>query len=152
MLLEHLVALDIKVARRAPVPTRVTSERRTQSRITLLTGNTYFARPDSPHPSISRPYNAYSWHVDRVILFDVDPLADFPEVSNVESIVSETWQIASRQRSSETRNYIGAVTSIGALRARHGDFPSREEFERFWRSYNRWRTTPGASQEPRPGE
>ena len=143
---QHLIALDVKVARRANLPARATVQRRTQSRITLLTGNTYFARPDLPHPSISRPYNSFTWHLDWVILFDIDPSADFPEVSNVESIISETWRIASKQRSSETRNYIGAVATIDALRAKQGDFDSREEFESFWRAHTRWRTTPGVSQ------
>lgn len=144
---EGVVALDVKVARRAKPPRAGRAERRTQSRITLLTGNTYFARPDEPHPSILRPYSSYRWHLDWIMLFDIDVEADMPEVSNVEHVIAETWQVASRQRSSETRNYIGAVTSLRALRERQGEFASREEFEHFWRNvYSGWRETPGLAE------
>ena len=141
---DRLVALDVKVARRAKAPARLGAERRTQSRITLLTGNTYFAHPDEPHASIMRPYNAYWVHIDWIMLFDIDAEAEMPEVSNVEHVIAETWQVASRQRSSETRNYIGAVNALSALREKQGDFGTRDEFEHFWRrEYVGWRETPG---------
>jgi hypothetical protein len=78
------------------------------------------------------------------MLFDIDAEAAMPEVSNVEHIIAETWQVASHQRSSETRNYIGAVNSLADLKAKRGEFASREEFEHFWRhEYEGWRETPG---------
>lgn len=141
---DRVIALDVKVARRAKVPTRPGAEQRTQSRITLLTGNTYFAFPHDPHPSIMRPYNDYWTHLDWLMLFDLDAEAAMPEVSSVEHVIGETWQVASRSRSSETRNYIGAVTSLKRLRAKSGEFGSRGEFEHFWRhEYQGWRETPG---------
>lgn len=152
-LAERVVALDVKGARRGAISRRGAGAQRTQSRITLLTGNTYFARPEQRHPNILRPYRDYTWHLHWIILYDLDPKASHPAVTNTESIVAETWQVASRRRSSETRNYIGAVDSIPALRAKTGDFRSREEFENYWRlQYRGWRTTPGASDEPDTGE
>jgi hypothetical protein len=50
-------------------------------------------------------------------------------------IVQEPWRIASRQRSSTTREYIGAVDSLERLRSGAGEFESEEEFYRFWRAY-----------------
>jgi hypothetical protein len=144
---DRILALDVKVARRRKPPRRPGSERRTQSRITLLTGNTYFARPNEAHPSIMRPYNLYWAHLDWIMLFDIDVDAAMPEVSDVEHVIAETWRIASRQRSSETRNYVGAVDSLSDLRAKRGEFNSREEFEHYWRrTYTGWRETPGLAE------
>jgi len=49
--------------------------------------------------------------------------------------VQEPWKIASKQRSSTTREYIGAVQSIDDLRAGRGEFASVDEFYAFWRRY-----------------
>ena len=54
---------------------------------------------------------------------------------NLEFIVNEPWRIASRQRSSTTREYIGAVMNIEKLRAGEGEFATREEFYEFWRRF-----------------
>jgi hypothetical protein len=94
-LVDRILALDVKVARRARRPQRPGAEWRTQSRITLLTGNTYFARPDEPHASIMRPYNHYWSHIDWIMLFDIDAEAAMPEVSNVDHLIVETWRVAS---------------------------------------------------------
>jgi hypothetical protein len=141
----QIVALDIKVARRKAVPKKETTERRTQSRIALITGNSYFANPDVKHPNVARPYSEYSLHLDWVILFSIDETADYPEVTELEQIVAETWQIASKQRPSSTRNYIGAVDAIAALKAKKGEFASQEEFETYWRSFN-WNKKPTAEE------
>ncbi len=143
MLGDHIVALDVKVARRAQPPMRG-GVHRTQSRISLLTGDTFFARPDQPHPgSIMRPYNAYWHHLDWIMLFDIDVAAARPEVTNIDHVIVETWRVASRQRSSRTRNYIGAVTALRDLREKRGAFDSRAAFERYWRDeYTDWRQTP----------
>ena len=50
-------------------------------------------------------------------------------------IVQPSWRIASKQRSSTTREYIGAVMEIDALREGRGEFASKEEFYKFWRRY-----------------
>jgi hypothetical protein len=46
-----------------------------------------------------------------------------------------TWSIASRKRSSTTREYIGAVTSVADLRAGRGEFASETDFYSYWRDY-----------------
>ena len=56
-------------------------------------------------------------------------------VTDLELIVQQPWRIASRQRSSTTREYIGAVQDIAALREGRGEFDAPDEFYRFWRKY-----------------
>lgn len=123
-------AIDVKVARRAR------NQKQTQSRITLYTGNTYFRYPQLPWPGTTfRPFGEYAGHLDIIVLytFAADELS---RISDLEVVVQEAWRIASRQRSSTTREYIGAVTSIDDLRAGRGEFQSLEEFYAFWKKYN----------------
>ncbi|MGH7961028.1 MAG: type II restriction endonuclease, partial [Candidatus Binatia bacterium] len=106
------------------------------SRITLLTGNTYFSDPAKKYPSVRRAYGEYAFNLDWVILFSIDQTAESPEVKELENVVSETWQIASKFRSSTTRKYIGAVDAIANLKAKRGAFVSKAEFETYWRSFD----------------
>ena len=121
-------AIDVKVARRAA------SGRRTQSRITLYTGNTYFRYPQLAWPGTFRPFNEYASHVDLLGIYTLDRKST-ARVSELEVIVAEPWRIASRQRSSTTREYIGAVQSIGDLRDGRGEFETEASFYEFWRQY-----------------
>ncbi len=54
---------------------------------------------------------------------------------NLELIVQETWRIGSRQRSSTTREYIGAVDLIDDLRQGLGAFDTADSFYKYWRAY-----------------
>lgn len=121
-------AVDIKVARRAR------GGRQTESRITLYTGNTYFRYPQLRWPGTFRPFKDYRSHLDVIALYTFDEESP-SRIQDLELLVSEAWRIASRQRSSTTREYLGAVTRIDALRASQGEFESEEEFYRFWRKY-----------------
>lgn len=127
-------AVDVKVAKRkvtkAGRPTNLT-----QSRITLYTGNTYFMYPKLHWPGTFRPFDDYSSHLDLIGIYTLnyDSLA---RVEDLELIVQEPWKIASKQRSSTTREYIGAVTHLDALREGRGEFDSPEAFYAFWRKYN----------------
>ena len=56
-------------------------------------------------------------------------------VTDLELIVQEPWRIASKQRSSTTREYIGAVQSLSDLRDGRGEFESEADFYTFWRRY-----------------
>lgn len=60
-------AVDIKVARRSR------SGRRTQSRITLYTGNTFFRYPQLRWPGTFRPFENYEQHLTLVVLYDLEP-------------------------------------------------------------------------------
>jgi Restriction endonuclease EcoRV len=122
-------AVDVKVARRAR------GGRRTQSRITLYTGNTFFRYPQLRWPGTFRPFEDYEQHLTLVVLYDLEPTRH-SRVSNLELIVCPTWQIASRQRSSTTREYLGAVNDIEALRQGSGDFDSPAAFYTYWRRFN----------------
>lgn len=121
-------AVDVKVARRAG------NGRATQSRITLYTGNSYFKYPQLRWPGSLRPFDEYVGHLDLLAVYTLDE-SRRERITDLELIVHEPWRIASRQRSSTTREYLGAVTDLEALRAGRGEFDSPEAFYRFWRAY-----------------
>lgn len=124
---EH-VAVDIKLARRAR------NRDRTQSRITLYTGNTYFKWPQLHWPGTFRPFDQYAAHLDIIGVYTLNE--DLPSrVEDLELIVQPAWRIASHQRSSTTREYIGAVDRVDDLRDGNGEFDSADDFYRFWRAF-----------------
>ncbi|WP_203935181.1 type II restriction endonuclease [Virgisporangium ochraceum] len=122
-------AVDVKCARRAA------NGRSTQSRITLYTGNTYFRHPDLHWPGVPRPFNEYASHLDIIAVYTLNDRLPH-RVDNLELIVQEPWRIASRSRSSMTREYIGAVTDLDALRHGRGEFDTPEAFYRYWRAFH----------------
>jgi len=121
-------AVDVKAARRA------TNRRQTQSRITLYTGNTYFKWPDLHWAGTLRAFSQYATHLDMIMIYTLNPDSN-ARVEDLEIIVQEPWRIASRERSSTTREYIGAVTSIDALRSGQGAFTTPAEFYEYWRRF-----------------
>jgi hypothetical protein len=121
-------AVDVKVARRAK------AGRSTQSRITLYTGNTYFRYPSLKWPGTFRPFEDYASHIDLIAIYTLDETIP-GRIRDLELLVQEPWRIASRQRSSTTREYIGAVKRLDALRAGEGEFQSEQEFYDYWRRY-----------------
>lgn len=121
-------AIDVKAARRAK------SLAQTQSRITLYTGNTYFKWPDLHWPGTFRPFNRYASHLDLLLIYTLNETSN-ARVEDLEVIVQEPWRIASRERSSTTREYIGAVTSIADLRAGRGAFETPAAFYEYWRRF-----------------
>ncbi len=123
-------AVDVKVAQRA----RTRAQDRTQSRITLYTGNTYFKWPNLKWPGTFRPFNEYAGHLDILIFYTLDP-ARRERATDVQVVVQEPWRIASRKRSSTTREYIGAVDLIWNIEQGRGEFESADEFYKYWRSY-----------------
>jgi hypothetical protein len=123
-------AVDVKAARRAPTRGRP----RTQSRITLYTGNTYFKWPDLHWPGTPRPFNDYASHLDLLLIYTLRPEST-ARVEDLEVIVQEPWRIASTRRSSTTREYIGAVDRLDDLRAGFGEFNTPQEFYSYWRKF-----------------
>lgn len=131
---DHFYAIDIKAARRkASKATGKVNPKRTQSRITLYTGNTYFRYPELKWPGTFRPFQDYAEHLDIIAIYTLDEDAK-SRITDFELIVQETWRIGSRQRSSTTREYIGAVDDIERLRLGKGDFDRAAAFYQFWRS------------------
>lgn len=122
-------ALDVKVARRHR------NGKSTQSRITLYTGNTYFRFPKLHWPQTFRPFDDYESHLDLVALYTLNESSK-ARIEDLELIVQEAWRIGSRQRSSTTREYIGAVQSIRDLREGRGEFESAAAFYGYWRRFN----------------
>jgi hypothetical protein len=125
-------AIDIKIARRKKLKKGVSKN--TESRITLYTGNTYFRYPTLHWPGTFRPFDDYASHLDVIGIYTLNE-ASPSRVDDLELIVQPAWKIASKHRSSTTREYIGAVNDIEALRSGRGDFQTPEEFYRFWRRY-----------------
>jgi hypothetical protein len=121
-------AVDIKVARRAK------SGRQTDSRITLYTGNTYFRYPQLKWPGTFRPFQDYASHLDVIALYTLNE-ETHSRIDNLQILVHEPWRIASKQRSSTTREYLGAVTKIADLEAGHGEFATEADFYNYWRKY-----------------
>ena len=121
-------AVDVKAARRAR------NGYQTQSRITLYTGNTYFRWPDLHWPGTFRPFSelrnasgrAHDLHAER------DSNA---RVEDLEIIVQEPWRIASRERSSTTREYIGAVTGHRRAAVWRGVVCDAAAFYEYWRRF-----------------
>jgi hypothetical protein len=126
-------AVDIKVAQRK-VPKKA-QPTQTQSRITLYTGNTYFAYPTLHWPGTFRPFAEYAQHLDVIGIYTLNQASTF-RVDDLELIVQEPWRIGSRKRSSTTREYIGAVQNLDDLREGRGEFKTAEEFYKFWRAFN----------------
>lgn len=124
----HYHAVDVKVARRAA------SGRTTESRITLYTGNSYFRYPKLHFPGTFRPFHDYASHLDIVGIYTLNE-ATAARVEDLELLVHPAWRLGSRMRSSTTREYIGAVTSIERLREGRGEFETPEDFYAFWRDY-----------------
>lgn len=128
-------AVDIKVAQRK-IPKRTgASPTQTQSRITLYTGNTYFAYPTLHWPGTFRPFSDYARHLDVIGIYTLNR-NNASRVDDLELVVQEPWRIGSRKRSSTTREYIGAVHGLDELREGRGEFKTEDEFYRFWRAYN----------------
>jgi len=125
---EGFHALDVKVARRDDNPAR------TRSRITLYTGNTYFKWPQLHWPGTFRAFAQYASHLDLLVIYDFVPEVG-SRAANLELIVQPTWRIASRQRSSTTREYIGAVDVVDDLRAGRGEFTTPQAFYEYWRAF-----------------
>jgi len=126
-------AVDVKVAKRA-INKRGVPTGNTQSRITLYTGNTYFRYPQLTWPGTFRAFDGYESHLDILGIYTL--AEDSAErVHDLELIVQQPWKIASKQRSSTTREYIGAVQNIEALRKGKGEFETPEEFYKYWRKF-----------------
>jgi hypothetical protein len=106
-------AVDVKMARLAK------NGKQTQSRCTLYTGNTYFKWPTIRWPGMFRPFDDYATHLDIIGVYRLD--VDFRgRVRDLELFVHEPWRIAFKERSSTTREYLGAVVEVAALREGRG--------------------------------
>lgn len=123
---DRILAFDIKAARR-----NRKNPNRTQSMITLYTFGTYLKDRDTKFSQTLRPFNDYFCHLDLIVFFDVN--AENHVVDNFEVIIVEPWRVATKTKSSGTRDYVGAVTDIAKLRAEQGgDFQNVQEFYNFW--------------------
>lgn len=126
-------AIDIKAARRKVGKTGKIGTQ-TQVRITLYTGNTYFRYPQLHWPATIRPFQDYGSHLSLIAIDTLNDQSD-GRIEDLELIVHETWRLGSKQRSSTTREYLGAVQKLDDLRAGKGEFETAEAFYTYWRKY-----------------
>jgi len=126
-------AIDVKVARRK-VNKKGFPTGKTDSRITLYTGNTFFMYPTLKWPGTFRPFADYAGHIDLICLYTLNR-SSASRVDDFELVVAEPWTIGSKSRSSTTREYLGAVDDIQRLRDGKGEFASAEEFYAYWRKH-----------------
>lgn len=127
-------AVDIKIARRGVTKSGKVKDS-TQSRITLYTGNTYFRYPTLHWPGTFRPFDDYASHLDVIGIYTLNE-DTASRVDDLELIVQPPWKIASRQRSSTTREYLGAIQKIPDIRWGNGEFKTEVEFYNYWRKYH----------------
>ena len=127
-------AIDVKVARRKATKSGKVNPKRTQSRITLYTGNTYFRYPSLKWSGILRPFDEYAAHLDILVIYTLDE-SRLSRMGDLEIIIQEAWRIGSKERSSTTREYLGAVDDIDRLRAGKGDFATEADFYNYWRKF-----------------
>jgi Restriction endonuclease EcoRV len=124
-------AVDVKVARR----NRTKGQLRTESRITLYTGNTFFRFPSVHWPGNLRAFDDYAGHLDVIVIYTLAADAAH-RVDDLRIIIQEPWRIASKSRSSTTREYLGAVDRISDLAEGKGEFATADAFYKYWRSYD----------------
>jgi hypothetical protein len=129
----NFFAVDVKVARRK-VNKKGQPTGKTDSRITLYTGNTFFLYPTNKWAGTFRQFADYEGHIDIICLYTLD-VSSANRVSDFELLVVEPWKVASTRRSSTTREYLGAVDDIDRLRSEAGEFATAEDFYRFWRKH-----------------
>jgi hypothetical protein len=127
-------AIDIKCARRSIGKTGRIGKN-TDSRISLYTGNTYFRFPTHKWPGTFRPFAEYGSHLSVIAIYTLDELSHH-RIKDLELIVHETWTIASKKRSSTTREYVGAVNAIDDLRNGSGGFDTEDAFYAYWLKFN----------------
>lgn len=82
-----------------------------------------------------RPFQDYGSHLSLLAIYTLNETSD-GRIEDLDLIAQETWRIASRQRSSTTREYIGAVQAIPDLKAPRGEFDTQEAFYTYWRRFN----------------
>jgi hypothetical protein len=125
-------AIDIKAARRKVGKSGKSTQ--TQSRITLYTGNTYFRYPQLHWPATLRPFQDYGSHLSLIAIYTMNEASD-GRIEDLELLAHETWRIGSKQRSSTTREYLGAVQKLDDLRSGKGEFATEDAFYAYWRKY-----------------
>ena len=90
--------------------------------------------PSLQWPGTFRPFGDYASHLDLIGIYTLDESIS-GRIRDLELLVNEPWRIASKMRSSTTREYIGAVQRLDELRFGQGAFATEEEFYKHWRAY-----------------
>jgi hypothetical protein len=126
---DKLIALDIKTARLKSSGKRI-------SGMTLGSYGQYFSNPDKDTQWTRFPYGAFDEHWIVCFAYQWDDNLDSREmVYEVETIVGQKWELASRTSGSGTTTAIGSQTDMDTLQNREAVFDSEEEFEGYWQEY-----------------
>jgi hypothetical protein len=126
---DKLIALDIKTARLKSGGERI-------SGMTLGSYGQYFSNPEKDTQWTRFPYGAFDEHWIVCFAYQWDDDLDSREmVYEVETLVGQKWEFASRTSGSGTTTAIGSQKDMDALRNRNANFDSEEEFEEYWQEY-----------------
>jgi hypothetical protein len=126
---DKLIALDIKT-------TRLKSGGERISGITLGSYGQYFSNPEMDTQWTRFPYGAYDEHWIVCFAYQWDDDLDSREmVYEVETVIGQKWEFASRTSGSGTTTAIGSQKDMESLRDRDAIFDSEEEFEEYWQEY-----------------
>ncbi|WP_424015575.1 type II restriction endonuclease [Halorubrum xinjiangense] len=126
---DQLIALDVKTARLKSGGERI-------SGMTLGSYGQYFSNPNTDTQWTRFPYAEFDEHWIVCFAYQWDDKLDSREmVYEVETIVGQKWELASRTSGSGTTTAIGSQTDMDALRHRDALFDSEEEFEEYWQEY-----------------
>ncbi len=126
---DKLIALDIKT-------TRLRSEGERISGITLGSYGQYFSNPERDTQWTRFPYGDFDEHWIVCFAYQWDDDLDSREmVYEVETVIGQKWEFASRTSGSGTTTAIGSQTDMESLRNRDPLFNSEEQFEEYWQEY-----------------
>ncbi|TXT54532.1 MAG: putative Restriction endonuclease EcoRV [Candidatus Thorarchaeota archaeon] len=125
-----VIALDIKTCRM--------KSKKKISGFTLGSYGEYFRNPAVKKRGCLRPYGEFRKHIVVGFIYKWDKEASTPDkVEILERIVAEKWQLSSRKTGTGTTTAIGSITELSRILNRDGEFSSEEEFEKYWRKYEK---------------
>jgi len=115
------IALDVK-----------TSYRKTATQIngfTLGSYGGYFGKESKKNCTL--PYNSYTSHWVLGVIYS----RVAGQIKDIDLILREKWQIASRKQGSGNTKNIGSIKSIADLKSDKTIFSSEDEFTSYWMNY-----------------
>jgi len=126
---DKIIALDIKTARLKSNGERI-------SGMTLGSYGQYFSNPKKDTQWTRFPYGEFDEHWIVCFAYQWDDDLDSHEmVYEIETIIGQKWEFASKSSGSGTTTAIGSQKNMDVLRNRDATFNSEEEFEEYWREY-----------------
>ncbi len=125
---DKVIAIDIKTTRRI--------NNNQISGFTLGSYGGYFRHPDVKKPGCRIPYGDFDEHWIVGFIYTWNENADtLHMISDLELIIQQKWELASRTTGTGTTTAIGSIRRIDRLRRGEGAFRSEREFLSYWRNH-----------------